>query len=74
MSIQQPRIPATAVVLRVVSILGMGLSSSAAVLLLVGAEWLWGGIAVGAFVPFMLIMYVVDRMIPDPRGPRSEPS
>ena len=65
MSIQQPRIPATAVVMRVVSILGMGLASAAAVLLLVGAEWLWAGVSVVAFVPFLLMMYLVDRMIPE---------
>ncbi|MCY3920749.1 MAG: hypothetical protein OXI03_08955 [Chloroflexota bacterium] len=70
MSLQQPRIPAMAVVLRVVSILGMGLTSSAAVLLLVGAEWLWAGVAVVAFVPFLAMMWLVDRMIPDPRSRR----
>ncbi len=70
MSLQQPRIPAMAVVLRVVSILGMGLTSSAAVLLLVGAEWLWAGVAAVAFVPFLGMMWLVDRMIPDPRPRR----
>ena len=70
MSIQQPRIPATAVVLRVLSILGMGITVSAAVLLLVGAEWLWAGVSAAAFVPFLVMMWVVDRMIPDPRAPR----
>ena len=70
MSLQQPRIPAKAVVLRVVSILGMGLTSSAAVLLLVGAEWLWAGVAAAAFVPFLGMMWLVDRMIPDPRSRR----
>ena len=70
MSIQQPRIPTTAVVMRVVSILGMGLSFSAAVLLLVAAEWLWAGVSIAAFVPFLVMMYLVDRMIPDPRAPR----
>ena len=64
MSIQQPRIPAMAVVLRVVSILGMGLAFSAAVLLLVAAEWLWAGISVAALAPFVGMMYLVDRMIP----------
>ena len=47
-----PQIPAGAVVLRVIAILGMGLSFSAAVLLIVAAEWLLTGIAVAAFVPF----------------------
>ena len=68
MSLQQPRIPAMAVVLRVVSILGMGLTSSALVLLLVAAEWLWAGVSAVAFVPFLGMMYLVDRMIPDPRS------
>jgi hypothetical protein len=70
MSLQQPRIPAMAVVLRVISILGMGLTSSAAVLLLVGAEWLWAGVAIVAFAPFLGMMWLVDRMIPDPRSRR----
>ena len=57
-----PQIPAGAVVLRVVAILGMGLSFSAAVLLIVAAEWLLTGIAIAAFVPFVAMMYYVDRI------------
>lgn len=57
-----PQIPAGAVVLRVIAILGMGLSFSAAVLLIVAAEWLLTGIAVAAFVPFVAMMYYVDRI------------
>ncbi len=67
MSIQAPRIPTSVVVMRVVSILGMGLAFSAAVLLLVAAEWLLAGISVAAFAPFVAMMYIVDRMIPDPQ-------
>ena len=73
MTIQQPRIPASAVVMRVVSILGMGLTFSAAVLLLVAAEWLWAGVSAAAFVPFLVMMYLVDRMIPDLRPGRDGP-
>ena len=73
MSLQQPRIPATAVVLRVISILGMGATVSAAVLLLVAAEWLWAGVALGTFLPFLGMMYIVDRMIPSPPPPPSDP-
>ncbi len=62
---QIPPIPPTAVVLRVVSILGMGLTFSGCVLALVAAEW-WWAIGTGiAFVPFMLMMTIVDRLIPD---------
>ena len=62
---QVPPIPPIAVVLRVVSILGMGLTFSGCVLALVAAEW-WWTIGTGvAFVPFMLIMGIVDRLIPD---------
>ena len=62
---QIPPIPPTAVVLRVVSILGMGLTFSGCVLALVAAEW-WWAIGTGiAFVPFMLMMSIVDRLIPD---------
>ncbi len=57
-----PKIPASAVVLRVIAILGMGLSFSAAVLLIVAAEWVLAGIAAGVFVPFVGIMYFVDRL------------
>ena len=72
MALNEPHIPAVAVVLRVISILGMGLSVSAAVLLLVAAEWLWGGLAVAALLPFVGMMYLVERLIPDP-PPRREP-
>ncbi len=68
MSIQTPRIPTIVVVMRVVSILGMGLSFSAAVLLIVAAEWLLAGISSAVFVPFLIMMYSVDRMIPDPQA------
>ena len=66
MSLQQPRIPPIAVVLRVISILGMGLTVSGCVLALVGAEWWWAlGTALG-FLPFLGMMAIVDRLIPDP--------
>ena len=62
---QIPPIPPLAVVLRVVSILGMGLTFSGCVLALVAAEW-WWALGTGlAFVPFMLMMGIVDRLIPD---------
>ena len=61
-SIHQPQVPASAVVLRVLAILGMGLTFSAAVLALVGAEWLIAAITAAAFVPFLLMMYLVDRI------------
>ncbi len=60
--VNTPKIPATAVMTRVIAILGMGLSFSAAVLLLVAAEWVLTGIAVAAFVPFLGMMYFVDRL------------
>lgn len=72
MSIQTPRIPTIVVVMRVVSILGMGLSFSAAVLLIVAAEWLLAGISSAVFVPFLIMMYAVDRMIPDPQAQASD--
>ena len=66
MSLQQPRIPPIAVVLRVVSILGMGLTVSGCVLALVGAEWWWALGTALAFIPFLAMMAIVDRLIPDP--------
>jgi hypothetical protein len=57
-----PKIPASAVVLRVIAILGMGLTFSAFVLLIVAAEWLLAGIFSAAFFPFMGVMYFVDRL------------
>ncbi len=62
---QIPPIPPVAVVLRVVSILGMGLTFSGCVLALVAAEWWWAIGTGAAFVPFMLMMGIVDRLIPD---------
>ena len=73
-SIHQPRIPPAAVVMRVVSILGMGLTFSACLLALVGAEWIWAlGMGLG-FLPFLGMMYFVDRIMlattTDGRAPR----
>ena len=68
MSAYPPRIPVRAVVLRAVSILGMALAFSAGVLLLVAAEWLWAGVALGLFVPFASMLFIVERWIPDPRA------
>ncbi len=65
-SIQQPQIPVMAVVVRVVSILGMGLSAGALVLLLIAAEWLWAGVSAVVLVPFVALMWVVERLLPDP--------
>lgn len=64
MTIQQPPIPVTAVIFRVISILGMGLSLGALVLFVVGAEWLWAGVSAAASVPFFAMMYLVERLIP----------
>ena len=66
MSLQQPRIPPVAVVLRVISILGMGLTVSGCVLALVAAEWWWAIGTAAAFLPFLGMMAIVDRLIPDP--------
>ncbi len=73
MSIQDPRIPALAVVARVVSILGMGLTFSVAVLALVAAEWVWAGVAIVTFWPFLSLLYVVERLIPERRSDPSDP-
>ncbi len=67
MSIQPPKIPPEAVIMRVISILGMGLTFTACVLLLVAGEWVFAVISAVIFIPFLLMMYVVDRMIPDPK-------
>ena len=68
MSLQQPRIPPIAVVLRVIAILGMGLTVSGCVLALVGAEWWWALGTALAFLPFLAMMAIVDRLIPDPNA------
>ena len=76
MVLQQPRIPPSAVVLRVVSILGMGLTVSGCVLALVAAEWWWALGTALAFLPFLAMMAVVDRLIPDPAewaAPQDQP-
>jgi len=69
-----PKIPASAVVLRVVAILGMGMTFSAGVLLLVAAEWLLAGIAIAGFVPFVAVMYFVDRLWLAAEHETSEPA
>ncbi len=49
--------------MRVVSVLGMGLTFSAGVLLLIAAEWVWGLLALAGILPFLGMMYGVDRIM-----------
>lgn len=71
-SIQGPPIPIMAVVLRVFSILGMGLGAAAAILLLIAAEWLWAGVAAAVAIPFGGLMFVVERLLASTRTSDSQ--
>lgn len=62
-SIQGPKIPLMAVVLRAFSILGMGSGAAAAILLLIAAEWLWAGVAAAVAIPFGGLMFAVERLL-----------
>lgn len=57
------KLPVTPWVLagRIVSILGMGFTAAVAILFYVGGLWIWGLVATAAFVPFFLLIVVVER-------------
>ncbi len=46
---------------RIFSIIGMSFCAAAAILLFIIPEWLWGFIAVLAFVPFFGLIVLVER-------------
>ena len=46
---------------RILSIIGMGFTAAAAILLVIIPEWLLAGLALVAFVPFLLLIVVVER-------------
>jgi hypothetical protein len=46
---------------RITAILGMGLSISVGILLLLVPQWLWGSVALALTVPFFLLMLAVER-------------
>jgi hypothetical protein len=46
---------------RIAAILGMGLSISVGILLLLVPEWLWGTVALAMTIPFFALMVMVER-------------
>lgn len=46
---------------RIFSILGMGLTAACAILLLIIPEWFWGIAMAVAFLPFLLLIFLVER-------------
>lgn len=46
---------------RILAILGMGFTAAVAILFFVGGFWLWGVAATAAFVPFFLLIVLVER-------------
>lgn len=57
------KLPVTPYVLvgRILAILGMGFTAAVAILFYVGGFWTWGLAATAAFVPFFLLIVVVER-------------
>lgn len=45
---------------RILSIIGMGFTAAAAILLAIIPSW-WAAVAAGAFVPFLVLIIVVER-------------
>jgi hypothetical protein len=48
-------------ILRIVAIVGMALALALGIFLVVGGLWLPGGIAFAGFVPFFLLMRLLER-------------
>lgn len=46
---------------RILSILGMGFTAAAAILLAIIPEWLLAGLALAAFFPFLALIVLVER-------------
>lgn len=57
------KLPVTPWVLagRILAILGMGFTAAVAILFYVGGFWAWGLAATAAFVPFFLLIVIVER-------------
>ncbi|MCS7294817.1 MAG: hypothetical protein RMK15_00345 [Chloroflexota bacterium] len=57
------KLPVTPWVLagRILAILGMGFTAAVAILFYVGGFWLYGLLATAAFLPFFLLIVVVER-------------
>jgi hypothetical protein len=56
-----PEIQPWVVAGRIAAILGMGLSISLGILLLLMPEWLWGTLAFAMTAPFLALMIAVER-------------
>ena len=56
-----PEIQPWVVAGRIAAILGMGLSISLGILLLLMPEWLWGALALAMTAPFLALMIAVER-------------
>ncbi|MBE7519167.1 MAG: hypothetical protein HS107_07950 [Thermoflexaceae bacterium] len=46
---------------RILAVIGMGLTAAVAILLALVPEWLWAGLAVLAFLPFLGLIVLVER-------------
>ena len=46
---------------RIFSILGMGLTAACAILLFIIPAWFWGAVMALAFIPFLGLIFLVER-------------
>jgi len=61
MSAQDGRAAGYVAILRIVAIVGMALALALGIFLVVGGLWLPGGIAFAGFLPFFLLMRLLER-------------
>ena len=63
MSGEQSRVSAYVAILRMVAVLGMALAIALGTFLLLGASWAPGLISLAAFLPFYLLMRLLERSL-----------
>jgi ABC-type multidrug transport system fused ATPase/permease subunit len=61
MSVQNSRVAGYVAIVRIVAIVGMALALALGIFLVMGGLWLAGGIAFVGFLPFFLLMRLLER-------------
>ncbi|MGB6895039.1 MAG: hypothetical protein WBF37_03720 [Dehalococcoidia bacterium] len=61
MSARDSRVAGYVAIVRIVAIVGMALALALGIFLVMGGLWLPGGIAFAGFVPFFLLMRLLER-------------
>jgi len=57
----RPRVPTYVVAGRIVFVSGLSLAIAAGIFLLLAGYWLWGAVAFLAGLPFLALMFLIER-------------